>query len=251
MPASRKQLFLLNLPSGLSGDEDPIASRLLSEYGAVFTARNGATPPDRIIFRTEEEVSTFQASVEIESIELGGFTIELQAAAARALRDAAQAANDVGLSITPRGADSGRRSYAETVELWHSRVEPALVHWVEKGALERADADRIRSLSPFEQVPVVLELESRGIFFSKDLSKSIAYSVAPPGTSQHLSMLAFDVREFDDPVVRKALADHYWHQTVVSDLPHFTYLGMNAAELEKVGLKLVEHADRHFWLPDI
>ncbi|MEJ7699428.1 MAG: hypothetical protein WKF71_07255 [Pyrinomonadaceae bacterium] len=81
------------------------------------------------------------------------------------------------------------------------------------------------------------ELELEGMFFSKDLSKTIVYSVAPPGTSQHLSMLAFDASEHENPEVREILARYGWLQTVVSDLPHFTYLGVAENELSGLGLK--------------
>jgi LAS superfamily LD-carboxypeptidase LdcB len=224
---------------------------LLREYGAIFVAGKGVEPADRLIFRDEEEVAAFQKRVKIGSVQFDDITIELQAKASDALAKVAEAAGNSGLSITPRAADSGRRSYDDTVRLWHSRVEPALEHWT---ALERMtidEASAIRAMSPFEQVPAVLELERKGIFFAKDLSKSIVYSVAPPGTSQHLSMLAFDVAEFNDPRVRKILADNYWYQTVVSDMPHFTYLGFASDELLGRGLKKEVFDEREFWLPDL
>lgn len=117
--------------------------------------------------------------------------------------------------------------------------------------MTQAEADKIKAMSPYEQVPEVLRLEEKGIFFSQDLSKSILYSVAPPGTSQHLSMLALDVKENADPKVRELLAKHHWYQTVVSDLPHFTYLGVPESELPKLGLKKVNGGGRTFWTPDI
>ena len=49
--------------------------------------------------------------------------------------------------------------------------------------VDQAEAARIRGLTPYEQVPEVFRLESQGIYFAKDLSKSIIYSVAPPGAS--------------------------------------------------------------------
>ena len=113
------------------------------------------------------------------------------------------------------------------------------------------DAEKIRALSPFEQAPKIFKLEEKGIFFSKDLSKSIVYSVAPPGTSQHLSMLAFDVAEYKSEQVREILAHNNWFQTVVSDLPHFTYLGANEKELPDLGLKKVENCGQTFWIPNI
>jgi len=96
----------------------------------------------------------------------------------------------------------------------------------------------------------IFALEEKGIWFSKDLSKSIVYSVAPPGTSQHLSMLALDVTQFEDARVRTILAKNGWFQTVTSDLPHFTYLGEKENDLPKLGLKKVTYADRDFWVPD-
>jgi hypothetical protein len=230
---------------------DSVGQLLLGEYGAIFAAGGEATPPDRIIFKDQTEVSAFQNSVDIGTVEFGQITIELQAIAADALKEAFEAASGEGLSITPRAADSGRRSYDETVGLWRSRVEPALDYWVEQGRLSANEAQRMRALPPFEQVSIVLTLEQKGVYFAKDLSKSIIYSVAPPGASQHLSMLAFDVTEFNHPRVRQILADHYWYQTVISDLPHFTYLGVDERELQARGLKKVEALDREFWLPDI
>ena len=230
---------------------DPVGKRLLAEYGAVFIARGGAIPPDRIIFRDQMDVEEFQNKVSFQEIDFDGTTIELQTSAANHLADAIGAAREKALTITPRGADSGRQSYGETERLWKSRVDPALDHWTSKGRLSETEAETIRKLSPFEQVPIVLDLEKDGVFFSKDFSKTILYSVAPPGTSQHLSMLAFDVAEFDQPEVREILEDHFWYQTVPSDLPHFTFLGVPASELINLGLKKVEQAERSFWVPDL
>lgn len=224
---------------------------LLREYGAVFVARGGAIPPDRIVFADSAEVSRFQATLEVSHQTIGDFSMQLQAPAMDRLLQAISQAASEDLSISPRGSDSARRSYEETIDLWASRVEPALRHWVGKGKINQQRADALKSLSPFEQVPEVLQLEQEGIWFAKDVSKSIIYSVAPPGTSQHLSMLAFDVREHEDPRVRDLLAQHGWFQTVISDLPHFTYLGVAEADLVQLGLKSIESADRTFWVPDI
>ena len=246
------KLFFQNARTEFSREvSDPIAERLLPEYGAVFVARGGVTAPDRMVFKDEREVEEFQRSIEIGSVEFGDIKIELQKTAAEALTEAVKADAASGLSITPRSADSGRRYYADTVELWHSRVEPALVHWTSRGNISLDEADQIRGLSPFEQVPIVFKLEERQLWFSKDLSKSIIYSVAPPGTSQHLSMLAFDASEFGDASVRELLGRYYWYQTVISDLPHFTYLGVPEAELSDLGLKKMVYFDRHFWVPDL
>jgi hypothetical protein len=241
------ELFLSSLPSGIQ-PRDGVERRLLAEYGSVFVAKN-VRPPTKIVFEDEGDVTRFQGSLDISRETLGAFEIELQSAAMEALMDAVEEAGTVGKSISPRFADSARRTYRDTVELWASRVEPALEHWSELGRISHDDVVRIKSLSPFEQVSEVLKLEENGIYFAKDLSKSIIYSVAPPGTSQHLSLLALDVAEFEDQKVREILARNKWYQTVVSDLPHFTYLGIEEDDLPGYGLKRVKNFTRNFWVP--
>lgn len=247
----KNNAFRENIPESFRFRGDAVEDRLLGEYGAVLVARGGAAPPEVLVFADGSEVERFQAGLSSRRAVIGGLKLELQRTAMDALLEAVAAAAKSGLSITPRGADSAKRSYEDTVELWRSRVDPALDHWVNEGRLATFQADELRSLSPYEQVPRVFELEAEGLWFAKDLSKSIIYSVAPPGASQHLAMLAFDVAEFNETPVRKMLADHYWYQTVVSDLPHFTFLGVPEHELQKLGLKLIQHADRDFWVPDL
>lgn len=229
---------------------DSVRRRIYADYGAVFAARDGVVPPPTVIFTTLDEVETWQDGLDVRAERIGKFRIELQAPAMKALLAARDEARARGLDVTPRGADAARRGYEDTVRLWRSRVEPALKHWVANGRLTAAEAARVRALSPAAQVPEVLELEKRGIWFSTDFSKSILYSVAAPGTSQHLSLLALDVAEFDDANVRAVLARHGWYQTVVSDLPHFTYLGVEERALPSLGLKRVVSHDRPFWVPD-
>lgn len=243
--------FNANLPPDFAQPSDETGRKLLKEYGAVFLARGGATPPKTVVFRDEGEVAAFQANVSNRTETIGGVSIRLQAAAMDALQAAAAEANQNGVSITPKGADAASRSYQDTVGLWASRVDPALEHWTAKGRIPAAEAKRIRSLPPFEQVAEILKLESKGIYFSRDLAKSIVYSVAPPGSSQHLSMLALDVTEHDNARVRTILAKHGWFQTVISDLPHFTFLGVPEKDLPKLGLKRSEGGGRVFWVPDI
>ena len=250
-PDRISKTFLENLPPTMTvGDSYP-EQLLLREYGAVFVARGGVVPPDRIVFTDSEEVERFQRHLEVSGESIGGFYLELQTPAMDALRKAIADAEAAGLAISPRDKDSAKRSYDETIELWASRVDPALVHWVSMGRMTQAQADKLKSLSPFEQVPEVLRLEQQGIFFAKDLSKSIIYSVAPPGTSQHLSMLAMDVKEHEDAKVRETLAKNGWYQTVISDLPHFTFLGVEESTLSTLGLKKALNNERSFWIPEI
>ncbi|MEP7039917.1 MAG: peptidase M15, partial [Acidobacteriota bacterium] len=67
----------------------------------------------------------------------------------------------------------------------------------------------------------------------------------------HISMLALDVSEHDDSKVREILAKHGWFQTVISDLPHFTFLGFHENRLSDLGLKKINDGGRVFWIPNI
>ncbi|MEP6947074.1 MAG: hypothetical protein ABJA02_14230 [Acidobacteriota bacterium] len=248
---SKDKPFLANLPADFVQPSDEAGRLLLREYGSVFVARGGASAPKKEVFKDDADVRSFQDSLKRSVEIIGGMKVELQSPAMSALKDAIAEAKASGLSIGPRGPDSSRRGYDQTVTLWASRVNPGLAYWVGKGRVTAADAARIKNLTPFEQVPEILKLEQQGIYFAKDLSKSIIYSVAPPGTSQHMSMLALDVKEFDDPSVRAVLAKHGWYQTVASDLPHFTFLGVPESELPGLGLKRITNSGRTFWVPDL
>src|SRR5712664_1713732 len=232
--------------------DDLIARRVLHDYGAIFVAHEAVVPPPMCVFRDEDAVTHFQKAAGRATATIGDGLIELQPAAMTALLRARAAARDEGLDISPRdGAEAARRSYADTVRLWNSRFLPALDHWTDVERLNAEKAERLRTLPVTEQVPEVLELEKEGIFFSKDLSKSVLYSIAAPGTSQHIAMLAFDANEFQDERVRKHLASQGWFQTVLSDLPHFTYLGLAEDQLPARGLKSVTVDGQTFWIPDV
>ena len=236
----------------LCPDGDVVARRVLHDYGAMFVASDAVLPPPVCVFTSEAGVARFQEKAGWTAANIFEATIELQPAAMAALTRAREAAQGEDLDITPRdGAEGSRRNYADTVRLWNSRFLPALDHWLRVGRLTQEQVDRLRALPINQQVEEVLELERQGIFFSKDLSKSVLYSIAAPGTSQHIAMLAFDINEFLDRRVRQILAAEGWFQTVLSDLPHFTYLGLNENELPERGLKAVAVNSQTFWIPDV
>jgi hypothetical protein len=236
----------------LCPDNNGVALRVLHDYGAMFVGTENILPPPMCVFTSEEQVREFQQAAGWTSASFGDAVIELQPAAMTALLKARAAAQSEGLEITPRdGAEAARRDYADTVRLWNSRFLPALDHWTAAGRLTQAQADHLRALPVCEQVQEVLRLERDGIYFSKDLSKSVLYSIAAPGTSQHIAMLAFDANEFYVSRVREIMADHGWFQTVLSDLPHFTYLGLVEADLPNRGLKPVVVDGQKFWIPDV
>jgi hypothetical protein len=238
--------------ANLCPPDDSVALRVLHDYGAMFVGTENILPPPLCVFAGEDQVSRFQKAAGRAAATIGDAVIELQPAAMTALLRARAAARAQGLNISPRdGAEAARRSYADTVRLWNSRFLPALDHWTSLARLSAEEAERLRALPVVQQVPEVLELEKTGIFFSKDLSKSVLYSIAAPGTSQHIAMLAFDANEFQDERVRRILAHHGWFQTVLSDLPHFTFLGLAEDELPGRGLRKVEVDNQTFWVPDV
>lgn len=231
----------------------PVEARLFSEYGAVFVTR--ATPPPAIIFMDEAEVSRFQATLETRRATVGEFEIELQREAMDALLVAASEVAREGGSLTPRAADSGRRSYSDTVGLWNRNVARGLDHWLECGRISSEQAHQIRDLNPVEQVSIILELEeTRQVYFGTFFDRSILYSVAAPGASQHLALLAFDVSEFQDRRVEAVLNRNGWFRTVAYDFPHFTYLGHDEASLSDLGLTTIlryyNNCEYSFRVPD-
>lgn len=242
---------LLEIASSLS---TPVERRLFAEYGAMYITR--ATPPPVIMFAGAGEVKAFQTALDIGKAKFGEYEIELQAEATRALIAAREAATGSGLSLTARAADAGRRSYEDTVGLWLRNVERGLEYWLALGKLDAPRAEYVQTLSPVEQIAVVLEMEKQEqLYFGTFFDKSILYSVAAPGASQHLSLLAFDVAEYKDAAVERILKAHGWFRTVMNDLPHFTYLGYQENELPALGLKQVpgRYGDMtfHFWVPQL
>jgi hypothetical protein len=237
---------------GICPPGDPVARRILEEYGAVFLATKKVLTPPLCIFTNEDQVTRFQEEAGFDEEQMGFDVIELQPEALKQLRKAREQAQKEGLDITPRdGAEAARRNYGDSLRLWNSRFLPALDYWLSQGRLTPEQVARMKSLSLSQQIAEVLELEKVGIYFSKDLSKSILYSIAAPGTSQHIHMLAFDVNEFENPRVREIMAEHGWFQTVLSDLPHFTFLGLKEKDLPKNGLRSVEVNGQVFWIPNV
>jgi hypothetical protein len=236
----------------ISPVDDQIARRVLHDYGAMFVASDAVVAPPVCVFTDEAGVSRFQKTAGRASAPINDAVIELQPAAMSALLRARAMARAEGLQISPRdGAEAARRNFADTVRLWNSRFFPALDHWTDAGRLTAAQAEALQALPINRQVAEVLALEKQGIFFSKDFSKSVLYSIAAPGTSQHIAMLAFDVNEFLDARIREIMSLNGWFQTVLSDLPHFTFLGVAESDLPSRGLKLVEVNRQKFWIPDI
>ncbi|KAA5542340.1 hypothetical protein [Adhaeribacter rhizoryzae] len=228
---------------------DWVAQRLLKEYGAIFVAQGNVVRPPAIIFTNPTDCITWQSRLNIRRENIGGIYIELQTEAMNALLAAREEAVRKNLRITPRGTWAARRSYRDTEKIWSRRVVPGLAFWRRRGKLSAREAARIQELAPARQVKEILRLEAQGLYFSKNFSKSILYSGTAPGASQHISMLALDINENHQAAVRAILARHGWFQTVISDLPHFTYLGTTQNKLPALGLKKTVKNKRIYWTP--
>ena len=231
-----------------------VEQRLFSEYGAVFVT--AATPPPAIIFGDSLEVEKFQSSLCIKGEVLGEHYIELQSQAMESLTQAADYMRSRGERLAARASDAGRRSFEDTVRLWTRNVDSGLDHWANLDRIDRAHARAIRALPPVRQVEIILELEeTEKLYFGTYFDRSILYSVAAPGASQHLSLLAFDVAEFQDEAVEQALNQMGWYRTVTNDLPHFTFLGHAEDALPDLGLKrvsrLYDKRNYNFWVPEM
>jgi len=240
-----------------------VASRVLQDYGAIFVGDNNAFAGYKFrgdnykfaaqcVFTDAAELRLYQDAIAVSQETIGGTRITLQKDAMAALLRARAEAASKGLSITPRGGpEAAGRSYEDTVRLWNSRFNPALNYWVKKGRIPAGEAKLASRLPTIQQVAKVLKWEEDGLWFSTDFSKSILYSVAAPGASQHLFFLALDVQEFGRKDVRNILEKHGWFQTVYSDLPHFTYMGISKQELPKRGLVYKTLGEHEFWVPGI
>ncbi len=233
--------------------EDWVATRIFREYGAIFVAGNGVMLPPRCMYDSDDALNSLHAQLDTQTETLGGVRITLQRPAMTALLKAVKEASARRLRITPRGGSTAAsRSYSTTVSLWRSRVDPALRYWVRARRIKPSDAARAAASAPIrDQIEKVLAWEQNDIFFSTDRSKSILYSVAVPGASQHNFMLALDVQQFSNAAVRKILADNGWFQTVKSDAPHFTYLGLAEKDLPAKGLKCEIVNGQKFWIPNL
>ena len=231
---------------------DVIAQRVLQSYGAMFVANDLVKLPPTCVQKGEAQVLKYQRGLSRKAIDVNGVRIDLQTAAAASLELAVAEAAMNGYKITPLdGAIAGGRSYGDSLMLWNSRVFPALEFWIKRGRLPAEAREEIARLDLQKKIEKVLEWESQGIFFSTGRTRSILTSTAPPGTSQHLALIAFDVTEYWNADLRSIMNRNGWFQTVVDDPPHFTYLGFPEADLPSRGLMAVAKGGHQYWIPNL
>ena len=229
-----------------------VAARVLKEYGAMFVANESIKLPKHCIHPGEGDVLQYQKQLNTKLIDLAGVPIILQTPAAEALQIAVDEATAAGLAISPLdGPIAASRTYGDTLMLWNSRVFPGMAYWIRQGRLSVADRDELPRLDQKKKVEKILEWEARGIWFSTDRTRSIFTSTAPPGSSQHLALIALDVVEYWNPAVRAVLNQHGWFQTIIDDPGHFTYLGFTEAELPGRGLQARYKGNHLYWIPNL
>ncbi len=94
---NRDTVFFQSLPSDFGLGSDFAQQRLFREYGAVFVARGGVLPPNRVVFRNEEDVVEFQSQLDIARRTIGDHSLELQSRAMDKLVDAIAEAGTAGI----------------------------------------------------------------------------------------------------------------------------------------------------------
>ena len=186
---------------------------LLRAYGAAFIDPDPAVKfPPKVVFNNEQETQAFQSTLTMDKI-TGTNNCYLQKSAAAALNKARSQQN---FSLkSGYGASDCTRNYATNLRFWRKYANQNTLDKVREGK-ERA----------------------------------ILGVVAPPGASQHLWGLAIDLR-VSNPKQRQALYDNGWFQTVENDVPHWTYVGVNADNLSTLGLKNKVIRGISYWLTPI
>lgn len=251
IPKDSKRPLKFNFQTVCPTQTDFAAQSVFREYGAIFAADEQVVAPPSCILENEDAVQNFQSKANPQTENIAGISTTLQTPAMNALIAARREAIGKGLAITPRGTLGSKRSYRQTLSLWNSRFFPALAYWTRRGKISSDEADQAKTMNISRQVEQVLRWEQKGYYFGKSFDKSILFSVAVPGASQHIFMTALDVQQFSDFRVREILAKHGWYQTVKSDFPHFTYLGVEENKLPSMGLKKVFVGNYKFWLTNL
>ena len=284
--------FYKNLPPDFVVPCDFIERTVLMQYGAVFVSKGGALP-NNVLFENNNDVEEWQKEKSSEPIllptkpqgdcnrNITKVKVILQLKALTALKNARRKNN----KIMPRCyADSSIRSFDDTVINWKRRViandrytdyrGKGLDCWTKNGGcllrfnlktggLDKSEVERVQGINnTYLQIREILKIEKeRKGCLSTGKSSSILYSSAPPGMSQHHSLLAIDIYYKNLTTeqmkeVRKWLNVNGWFETVYLDTFHFTYLGFEVTDtnnfrkeidtkMKSLGLK----EKGNYWIP--
>jgi D-alanyl-D-alanine carboxypeptidase len=183
---------------------------LLRSYGAAFVnPSNDVKLPPKVLLTSEAETKEFQTQLTLEKV-VGTNDCYLQKAAADALNKARTQQN-IPLK-SGYGASDCTRNFATNLRFWYKYANNKTLEKVKQGK-----------------------------------ETAILGVVAPPGASQHLWGLAIDLG-VSNQQQRQMLNQNGWFQTVVKDVPHWTYLGVPAEDLPKLGFKNQVVQGITYWL---
>jgi hypothetical protein len=261
--------------------------KILEEYGAYFVAKD-IVPPPTCIFDNEGGVNDFLASSlngKTKVVKIADKSFEFQSAAADSLVNEVFPAlsrlnpkilpyqiprrySDVGdkeiLNLTANtfviiNADWAKRTYCNTLVNWKSRLDKMPDKKLLKDLTLDLDdlTDSIKkkriNLTIGEELKTANQKRKSTSTYYGSRKNPIMRSVAIPGASQHLLLIAFDLEIINADII-ETLNNAGWYQTVPNDDRHFTYLGYKTEEdLKKNGLKRVEckKSEYKFWIPNI
>jgi D-alanyl-D-alanine dipeptidase len=183
---------------------------LLRAYGAVFVNQLAEIKlPQKVILANEQETQAFQSTLTMVKV-AGTHDCYLQQPAATAFN---QAQLQVHISLkSGYGSGDCTRTFATNLRFWHKYANNQTLEKVRQGK----------------------ETKILGL-------------VAPPGTSQHLWGLAIDLHPLSQKQTQ-ALNQNGWFQTVESDLPHWTYVGLSEDNLALFGFKKKLVRGITYWL---
>ena len=191
---------------------DTFEYTLLRSYGTVFiNQESGIKLPEKVILDNEIETQSFQDKISIELVN-GTEECYLQKPAAAALNKAKELEN---IPLKSGYAGDCLRNFATNLRFWNKYANRETLTQVKAGK----------------------ETKILGL-------------VAPPGTSQHLWGLAIDLQILT-PSQKQTLNENGWFQTVVNDLPHWTYLGWREEDLPKFGLQQKIIQGIKYWITPI
>lgn len=212
IPQTAQERFLAAIAKNLSTIPQPNTYEyiLLKTYGAALIEPNHiAKLPSTVLLNNEQETQAFQNTLTMVKVNDTNDCF-LQAAAANALNQARSQEN-IPLK-SGYGSGDCTRTYATNLRFWHKYANQNTLEKVKQGQ-----------------------------------ETTILSTVAPPGASQHLWGLAIDLR-ISNQKQRQTLNQHGWFQTVVNDIPHWTYLGLTEQDLMNSGL--INHIERgiSYWV---
>lgn len=239
-----------------------VTRKVLEEYTSHLIARGIVLPS--VCMLNETQSTNFKSSLkssDVASVRLAGMRFEFQRKAAIDLqkvidrlatlkisqlnfaREHSDRRPPITLAVGGRTQKINRdwaiRDYQTVAENWEFDPAPGAIRTLIIEELNQGE-----SMNP--------------LYKGRNGNKPRMRSVAIPGASQHMLLVAFDLNNATckNQAVVKLLSDHGWWRTIRDDNCHFTYLGWNTErQLKENGMKKVvcprSDTNYAFWVPRI